>query len=57
MNTNSTITINTGKTTIKIIPDSDNGKATILQVSYTFLELLATVFVTFEKVEAGAAWT
>ena len=31
MNTNSTITINTGKTTIKIIPDSDNGKAAILQ--------------------------
>ena len=33
MNTNSTITINTGKTTIKIIPDSDNGKAAILQQS------------------------
>lgn len=33
MNTNSTITINTGKTTIKIIPDSDNGKAAILKQS------------------------
>lgn len=33
MNTNLTITINTGKTTIKIIPDSDNGKAAILQQS------------------------
>lgn len=40
MNTNSTITINTGKTTIKIIPDSDNGKAAILQHHQAKLPIL-----------------